>query len=429
MAKKYIEIVNIKIDREARQRREIGDTSDLEASLKKIGLLNPILVDEEFNLIAGERRLTAAKNLGWEKIEFRLKSELTPHEKKLVELDENLRRKDLHWKDEALSFLQLHEMLGGTFEQTASDTGHDVAWVNRAVNVGRALRSGEKRIESADGLISASNILSRLSERAMSSELSNIHALVANPQAKEETAKTVVSIKVDCPIVNLDFLKFAEAYDGKPFNLIHCDFPYGINHDKSDQGGADQWGGYKDDPDTYWKLCHCLVGYRDKLILPSAHIFFWFSMKFYSETVEFFENAGFKVNKFPLVWHKTDSKGILPDPNRGPRQVYETALLITSGDRKIVRAVDNTYGSPTSKALHLSEKPEPMLKHFFRMLVDEYSEVLDPTCGSGNAILAAARLGAKRVVGLEINPEFCAVAQTNFKKERQKDLLAQSITV
>jgi DNA modification methylase len=54
----------------------------------------------------------------------------------------------------------------------------------------------------------------------------------------------------------------------------------------------------------------------------------------------------------------------------------------------------------------MSIKPFDMLIHFFRMAVDEHTTLLDPTCGSGNAIRAAKALRAKLTLGLEINDEF-----------------------
>ncbi len=45
--------------------RECGDVSDLAESLRLIGLLSPILLTKDFRLIAGYRRIMAAKRLGW----------------------------------------------------------------------------------------------------------------------------------------------------------------------------------------------------------------------------------------------------------------------------------------------------------------------------------------------------------------------------
>ena len=46
-----------------------------------------------------------------------------------------------------------------------------------------------------------------------------------------------------------------------------------------------------------------------------------------------------------------------------------------------------------------------MLKHFFEMFVDDLTEILDPTCGSGSALAAAKNLGAKRLVGMDVNED------------------------
>ena len=58
----------------------------------------------------------------------------------------------------------------------------------------------------------------------------------------------------------------------------------------------------------------------------------------------------------------------------------------------------------------MSEKPVSMLSYFFKMVVDENTALLDPTAGSGSAIRAAKRLGAPRILGLEINPTFAREA-------------------
>lgn len=65
----------------------------------------------------------------------------------------------------------------------------------------------------------------------------------------------------------------------------------------------------------------------------------------------------------------------------------------------------------------MSEKPRPMLRHFFRMFVDEHSRVLDPTCGSGNALRVAHDLGAAFCLGLEKEKEFFDRAVTAWSEE------------
>ena len=48
-----------------RHRHDLGDIDDLAASIANIGLLHPVVVTPDGQLIAGERRLEAVKRLGW----------------------------------------------------------------------------------------------------------------------------------------------------------------------------------------------------------------------------------------------------------------------------------------------------------------------------------------------------------------------------
>ena len=81
---------------EHRFRKDESDPSDLVASMKKLGLLHPIVLAEGNRLVAGYRRLKAAKKLKWRKIPYRLAIKIDDALKLLqAERDENTCRKDL----------------------------------------------------------------------------------------------------------------------------------------------------------------------------------------------------------------------------------------------------------------------------------------------------------------------------------------------
>jgi hypothetical protein len=210
-------------------------------------------------------------------------------------------------------------------------------------------------------------------------------------------------------MVLADFLTWFPDYDGPKFNFIHCDFPYGVGMHKSDQGAGQAFGTYADDPKVYWRLLDGLAKAMENVVADSAHLMFWFSMDYYYETKGILEGMGWKVNPFPLIWFKADNTGIIPDASRGPRRVYETALFASRGDRLLTQrgATGNVFAGPgRGKSIHMNEKPVPMLRHFMGMFVDDYSLVLDPTAGSGNALKAAEALSANHVLGLERDEEF-----------------------
>jgi ParB/RepB/Spo0J family partition protein len=57
-----------KIQIGTRHRREMGDIASLADGMGELGLLQPVVVRPDGHLIAGERRLRAAQQLGWETI-------------------------------------------------------------------------------------------------------------------------------------------------------------------------------------------------------------------------------------------------------------------------------------------------------------------------------------------------------------------------
>ena len=87
-----IAIKDIKIKK--RVRKDLGDLENLKDSLRTYGLLNPITLNSRYELIAGERRLTAAKELGWTNINANIVDNLSDIEQLEMEIEENNQRKE-----------------------------------------------------------------------------------------------------------------------------------------------------------------------------------------------------------------------------------------------------------------------------------------------------------------------------------------------
>lgn len=78
-----------------RHRRDLGDIDALSQSMVEVGLLHPVVVTPDNNLVAGMRRIAAAKRLGWTSISVCVAKTLDDARKLLIaERDENTCRKD-----------------------------------------------------------------------------------------------------------------------------------------------------------------------------------------------------------------------------------------------------------------------------------------------------------------------------------------------
>jgi len=421
-----IDPTKIIINRDKRHRREIN-VDDLLLSIPDKGILHPLIITEEFVLVTGERRLTAALKLGLETVPVRFSNTLTPIELELIELEENVKRKDLSWQESVNAIRRLHDAYSAlnpkwSGAQTARYVGLDPAHVTRMLDVSRNM--DKDIVSGASGLASAFNVIARSNERKIADALGSITDLGAKlfdkPPAPGDLPTPPAPLSAPESIIHGSFLEWAPKYDGQPFNFIHCDFPFGINVFAGKQANTKGEHDYDDKPDLYWELIDCLCENLNRLVSNSAHIMFWFPFDYYTATLERFRKKApsLAFQNVPLIWTKSDNIGILPDPKRGPRRITEQAFIASREDRFIVRSVSNSYPAPTDKAWHPSTKPEPMLRYYFGMFVDENTRLLDPTCGSGSALRAAESLGAAHVFGLEKDKEHFEGAQIALKKFR-----------
>ena len=460
------ETAKVYVDRDTRQRgNPEKDIDQLAASIDRDGLLHPITIHADGKLVAGERRLLAHKKLGKEQIRAQIFERLPYADAYRIELQENIARRQLPWQDEARAVMIYHEMKlkisqgEWTLLATANDLGTSKTTIHRALTVAKYLTDEEVMgCQSIDGAL---NLIKGRAERANAAAaargLEIAHAapkpVIDKNLSKEDKGKALLSMfnasdsgeaasdveedvalieageiaaaslkqheakqaaAVKQPIITANFLEWVETYEGPAFDVLHVDFPYGKDYHGSGTrmtGRAHIAPTYSDSPDVMWELVEALITWQDKLALPVAHMLFWMDMEFYDGLKTTFSNAGWKLAQpYPLIWHKP-YQGVAADVKRRPRHTYETALLFSRGDRKLVKLDQDVFVGRKEENLHISQKSEDMLTQFLGMLVDENTAVFDPTCGSGSALAVARKLGSPRVLGLELNEENADIAR------------------
>ncbi|MFP4113307.1 MAG: ParB N-terminal domain-containing protein [Spirochaetota bacterium] len=93
-----------------RVRKNLGDLSSLMESLRRHGLLNPIVINSRNELVAGHRRTEAARRLGWQTIEARIADSDDEADLVEMEIEENTQRKSLTSDELAEAYLRLDRM-------------------------------------------------------------------------------------------------------------------------------------------------------------------------------------------------------------------------------------------------------------------------------------------------------------------------------
>jgi ParB family chromosome partitioning protein len=93
-----------------RIRRNMGDIDVLAESLKRHGQISPIVISRKNVLIAGGRRLEAAKSLGWRTINAVILENSTELSRLELEIEENTQRRDFTMDELADATKKLYRM-------------------------------------------------------------------------------------------------------------------------------------------------------------------------------------------------------------------------------------------------------------------------------------------------------------------------------
>jgi len=103
-----IALEDIKVKRRVRQKP--GDIESLMDSMRRYGLLNPITVNSRYALIAGERRLEAAKRLGWHTINAVVLDSTDRISELEIEIEENTQRSNFTESELMSAYARLEKL-------------------------------------------------------------------------------------------------------------------------------------------------------------------------------------------------------------------------------------------------------------------------------------------------------------------------------
>ncbi|MCG4584241.1 site-specific DNA-methyltransferase, partial [Anaerosalibacter bizertensis] len=173
----------------------------LRSSLREFGFINPILIDKDYNILAGHGRVMAAREEGIKEVPCVLVEHLTEAQKKAYILADNRLAMDAGWDDEMLA-LELENLKELDFDMDL--TGFDAAEIDELFS-----NIHDKDVQDDDFDVDAA-----LEEEPISKQgdiwLLGRHRLICGDSTKAEI--------------------YEKLMEGKKANLCVTDPPYNVNY-------------------------------------------------------------------------------------------------------------------------------------------------------------------------------------------------------
>ena len=454
-----------------RVRTDFGDIDDLAASIAANGLIQPIIVTSDHRLVAGERRYRAHKKLGWTTIKAVYIEVLDEGHRTMLEATENLIRRDFDWKETVLAIDKVHRLktnenaLRGE-EWGVRETGRllnsSKSNIGRATIIATYLRQNDPEILAAANLTDAFKVLLRRREDELSKALvksslpppvkgtalpSTAPAKVTpspiddldfflsgttgftpgisgppdmdeRPGVEGERPRTVIPLSD--MFYNADSVEWCKSRDSESFDAVITDWPYGIEMDNIQQSGGGKdvsTTAAEHDVSSNEDLQAAIVPHLFRVLKPNGWFITWTDISQWQRNVDICTAAGFKVQRWPLVWHKTSACQNM-SANQNFTKNHEIAIVCRKGTATLIRPQASSVwsGGNDTEAKNLGHpfaKPFALWEWLYTATSLRGASVLDPFVGCGSSSIPAIRFGL-RPTGVEKKPEHYASLIVNL---------------
>lgn len=350
----------------------------LRSSLREFGFVNPVIIDRDYNVIAGHGRIVAAREEGITEVPCVFVDHLTEAQKKAYILADNRMAMDAGW-DEELLRVELEALEGMGFD--LGMTGFDEK------ELAELFPNEEAKEDDFD-------VEAEL-QRPTFTKSGDVwtlgrHRLVCGDSTKEET--------------------YAVLMDGVKANLVITDPPYNVNY----EGSA---GKIKNDNmanDKFYEFLLAAFKNMESVMASDASIYVFHAD---TEGLNFrraFADAGFYLSGC-CIWKKQSL--VL---GRSPYQWQHEPVLYgwkKNGKHQWYTGRKETtiweFDKPKKNGDHPTMKPIPLLAYPIGNSSMANSVVLDPFGGSGSTLIACEQ--TDRICrAIELDEKFCDVIVNRY---------------
>jgi DNA modification methylase len=308
MNRTQIELSKITVQDRQRDYNEANVVSLMD-SIKALGLIQPIVINQDNRLIAGGHRLEAHRRLGLTHIDVVYKETLSEGDLQELELTENLRRADLTWQERTLAVAKIHALKKRTAALNATPWGQKETGellnvtqgsVSYAIAVARALQTFPKDSEiwKCDSASDAYSLIMRWEQERAEAILAKRH--MANKPAKDDfdfattfTAPTAAEVSHHITTTEIQqtydaqLQQIRKEQNGDDYYIEVNEYPHLVRRI------AEHYAASGRDPETfeaYWaQKVHDAI-HREHIIDLSSHYHHGDSIAYMMSKPEFFDH-------------------------------------------------------------------------------------------------------------------------------------------
>ena len=346
----------------------------LRSSLREFGFINPVIIDRDFNVIAGHGRILAAKEEGIKEVPCVFADHLTEAQKKAYIIADNRMAMDAGW-DEELLRVEIESLQDMDFDPLL--TGFDEKELVALFDDGAEAKDDDFDVDEE-------------LEKPVFSKTGDVwtlgrHRLVCGDSTKAETYETLMQ--------------------GKKANLVVTDPPYNVNY----EGSAGKIKNANMAAEKFYQFLLDAFTNMEKVMAEDASIYVFHAD---TEGLNFrraFTDAGFYLSGC-CIWKKPSL--VL---GRSPYQWQHEPVLYGwkkngkhqwYSDRKQTTIWE--FEKPRKNADHPTMKPIPLLAYPIINSSMSNTLILDPFGGSGSTLIACEQTD-RSCCTIELDEKYCDV--------------------
>lgn len=431
------------INDEGRVRGDYGDLTGLSESIKEFGIIQPIVLQRDDSrpiLVAGGRRLAALRSLGYTHVshgkEFVWRDEdlSNPNGRiriQAMELEENLKRQDLHWSETIIGKLKLLKLMQTVHGAATMGRGQDGFGIRTLAQLLGENPSTTSRDLELAGFIEKHPALAKLPNMADARRKLGVAITVAAmqvmarksvvPSQAVSRANSVTTVGVDSDDVAVgagstpaltpaqderwtlysgDFQDNIQNVNDESVDLILTDLPYLIGSGDSSAGHGAGLGGFIDRDIDITKLCSDVAIESYRVLRDNRFAVYFYGMNYHQELYDILTTAGFVVDVYPFIWLRDRSAP--PDGFARFAKSYDPAFIASKGTPRFIRPnQSNSISIPSVRGperLHNAQKPMALMEKFVLDMTTPNCVVLDMFAGSGSTGVAALKNNRKVIL-------------------------------